>query len=114
MDHQTCTYQDRLSEDWQMIPSKMYSALCPEIKQELNLQRIAHLEWVRDWSPEVARVASERVTDTYIKHPDLSLPRSILEAYVVLCICFNSGHTSLSKSQFERMKAVLDRYGVFN
>ncbi len=47
-----------------MIPGEMYASLCPEIKQELNHQRIAHLEWIRDWSPEVARVASERVTDT--------------------------------------------------
>lgn len=96
-----------------MIPSEMYAGLDPEIKEELNIQRIAHLEWIRDWSPEVARVASERVTDTYAKHPELSLPRSILEAYTVLAICYNSGHTNLSPSQFETIKTVLDRYGVF-
>jgi len=96
-----------------MIPSEKYATLDQEIKQELNLQRIAHLEWVRDWSPEVAREASERVTDTYIKHPELSIPRSILEAYTVLAICYNSGHTELSASQFETIKTVLDRYGVF-
>ncbi len=96
-----------------MIPSEMYVKLDSKIKDELNLQRIAHLEWVRDWSPEVARVASERVTDTYAKHPELSLLRSILEAYIVLAICYNSGYTTLSESQFESIKTVLDRYGVF-
>ena len=96
-----------------MISSEMYASLAQDVKEELNLQRIAHLEWVRDWSPEVARVASERVTDTYAKHPELSLPRSILEAYTVLAICYNSGHTTLSESQFESIKTVLDRYGVF-
>ena len=92
----------------------MYAGLCPEIKQELNLRRLEHLEWVRDWSPEVAREASERVTGTYIKHPELSIPRSILEAYTVLAICYNSGHTELSPSQFETIQTVLQRYGVFN
>ncbi len=96
-----------------MIPGEMYASLCPEIKQELNHQRIAHLEWIRDWSPEVARVASERVTDTYAKHPELSLPRSILEAYTVLAIYYNSGHTNLSPKEFKTIKTVLDRYGVF-
>ena len=96
-----------------MIPSEMYASLCPEVKQQLNLQRIYYLECVRDWCPEVARVAAERVTDTYCKHPELSLPRSILEAYTVLAICYNSGHTDLSPSQFETIKTVLDKYGVF-
>lgn len=97
-----------------MIPSKMYAGLCPEIKQELNIRRIEYLECIRNWSPELARVASERVTDTYAKHPELSLPRSILEAYTVLAICYNSGHTNLSASQFETIQTVLKRYGVFN
>jgi hypothetical protein len=96
-----------------MIPAKLYANLCPEIKQELNLQRLAHLEWIRDWDPEVARVASERVTDTYAKHPELSLPRSILEAYTVLAICYNSGETELTEYQFENIKSILNRYGVF-
>ena len=96
-----------------MIPSEMYSSLCPEIKQQLNLQRIHYLRCVRDWSPELARVAAERVTDTYAKNPEITLPRSILEAYTVLAICYNSGHTNLSLSQFETIKTVLDRYGVF-
>ena len=47
-----------------MIPSEMYAKLDSQIKEELNVQRIAHLEWIRDWSPEVARIAAERVTDT--------------------------------------------------
>ncbi len=97
-----------------MIPSQMYADLCPEIKENLNLSRLSYLEELRRVAPEASRVASKRVTDTYVRHPELSLSRSILEAYTVLAMYHHTGLTGLTDSQFKDIKAILQRYGVFN
>jgi hypothetical protein len=95
-----------------MIPSRIYNGLDDTQQHELNLMRIKHLEWVKDWSPEVARIASDRITSVYQKNPELNIQRSILESYMVLAMCYKSGETELTEQQFNSIKSVLDYYGV--
>ena len=95
-----------------MIPSSIYNGLDDNQQNELNLMRIQHLAWVKDWSPEVARIASERITSVYQNNPELNIQRSILESYMVLAICYKSGETELTEQQFDSIKSVLNHYGV--
>ena len=97
-----------------MIPASIYSRLNDIQKEDLNIQRLVHLNWLRRSYPELARVASDATTDAFIRNPEISLPRSILEAYIALAIGYKSGETTLSLNEFENIKAVLDQYKVFN
>ena len=96
-----------------MIPANLYRTLSDEQKQRLNMYRWEQLKRVEWWNPEVARVAAEATTEAFQRNPDINLPRSILEAYVVLAICSRSEDAPLTPTQFQHIKSVLDRYGVF-